>query len=182
MSASIGFAKRLRLSATFGFVSVTRVTIDGVNHVFGYIAGPFRRKWNQVVGDAPWVIVLAISMSIQFLPTIAVPSMQPWVSPDTRRMLEQERIRSEVQQGRDPHPYLLHRDLTYGATGSNQETNVTNVPRDSVPECDAIDRFRELRKKQYDHEKVAIDAKIAELERAAQADAVTKWIRSGISS
>lgn len=180
-SSSVSFLKKMRMSATFGFVGVSRIMIDSLNNVFNYFAGPLRRRWMTTIGDAPFMVVLLVSACVQYLPPFAVPSLQPWINPDTRRMLEEERIRNELQHGRDPHPYLNHREMTYGAVSSNAESIGSNVPRESVPECGSIDRFRERRQQQYDKEKHSIDAKIAELEKIADTDYTAKWIRMGIS-
>uniref|UniRef100_A0A7S1PYZ5 Uncharacterized protein n=1 Tax=Neobodo designis TaxID=312471 RepID=A0A7S1PYZ5_NEODS len=182
MSGAVLFLKRARMASTHGFVAGARVCIDFANSVFLYVTGPVRRKWTQLVGDAPWVGVIAGSMVVQFGPQTLVPAIGPYVTPDTRRVLEAERVRQEIQAGNDPYPYLIDREKTYGAKTHNQETRMELYPREAVPENQSIDALRARRNRQFERDMAALDHKISALETAAGAndDRFTEWIRSGV--
>jgi hypothetical protein len=184
MSGQVGlFIKRARMASTHSFVAVARVTIDTTNRLFLYVTDPARKRWNRLVGDAPWFGVMCGAIAIQYGPTAFVPAIGPFVTPDTRRVLEQERVRQEIQAGNDPYPYLEDREKMYGAIYHNKETRQEMMPRGSVPENQSIDAFRMRRKLQFERDIDGLDNKIAELERTANGGSTegrfTEWLRSG---
>lgn len=183
MSATRTF-KRLRMASTHGFVSVARVAIDATNAFVNRAIGPARRRWKALVGDAPWFGVASGALLIQYIPTSFVPTLSNIFLIDSRRELEEQRIRHEIQQGNDPFPYLKHRDMTYGATHHHKESRTEFYPREACPENVSIDAFRRKRAENQQRDLGALDKHIEALEKEVGGKITLEdaWLRDGIYS
>jgi hypothetical protein len=176
------YMKKMRLAGTHSFVAAARVAIDATNAFILYLTGPAQRRWKKLVGDAPWMGLILAGVCIQYLPATAVPMIAPAITPDTRRSLEQERVRAELQAGNDPYPYLTDRQNTYGATTPHRESRPEYAPRNAVPESVSVDVFRERRRKRNEEGLDDLDKQIVELEQKilGERDKTSQWIKTGL--
>ena len=173
---------KLRMASTHGFVSVARVGVDMSNRFIAWLTLPMRKRWRGFVGDAPWVPILLGALMLQYGPSPFIPALGAYITPNTRTVLEQERVRKELQQGHDPYPYLENRENMYGAVYHNKESAPELAPRSAVPEFQSLDNLRRVREARLKKDLEEMEKKVSDLESNVDGDSTdrtTKWLRTG---
>ena len=158
---------RRKLQGTTLVVTAARYVIDSCNMAIYAIQRPFCSAINRVAREASWMLACGGTATGILIPALLYPYFSAWVTPDNRRLYEQERIRKSLQQGLDPHPYLKHRESTYGINMPYKAIDETQVPATASEEFRVMSHYRTKVAKEALDRRNAELAAIAALEGAA---------------
>lgn len=140
-----------------------RMGLDALNRILRSSNKQFTRIKEACAADAPWANVTIISVCCTFIPILGYPYAAQYITPDPRRIAEEERVRLCLQKGIDPYPYLQHREHQWGNGYPLLVTDEVQVPGSVGEHSRIMERYRVRQREDFrDFEKSEAEARTVE--------------------
>jgi hypothetical protein len=164
------------MQATKWTIDRLRVVIDFGSAMLAKVQGPLRSFIDRQAFDAPWVWILAFSVGMSTITSLAYPYFAEWADPDPRVQRERERIREALQRGEDPLPFLKHRDINKNAKVPLQIVYEEDYPPEASEEYRIMQRYKKHRLELYQKHRAEEEEKARrEAEKAIEDEKKKAW-------